>query len=124
MPCCHLRLKAAKPPPQAYPRQLITIGDHLRKRRLDLGLFQSQVAQQLGVDETTVHNWEVKATEPSLRHLPRIIRFLGYNPLPPAKTLAEQIVRYRRTLGLSRERSQLGLGNGSHLMALLALRSA
>jgi DNA-binding transcriptional regulator YiaG len=61
------------------------------------------VAQQLGVDEATVHNWEVKATEPELRHLPRIIRFLGYNPLPPARTLAQQIVRYRKTLGLSRE---------------------
>ena len=103
MPCCHLRLKAAKPLPQAYPRQLVTIGGHLRKHRLDLGLFQLQVAQQIGVDETPVHNWEVKATEPELRHLPKVIRFLGYNPLPPAKTLAEQIVRCRKTLGLSRE---------------------
>ena len=76
------------------------------------------MAQQLGVDETTIHNWEVKATEPALRHLPKIIVFLGYNPLLPANTLAEQIVRCRKTLGLSRERSQLELENGSHLMAL------
>ena len=78
LPCCHLRRIAAKPPPAAYPKRLTTIGDHLRKRRLDLGLFQEQVAQQIGVDEATIHNWEVTATEPSLRHLPRIIGFL-YN---------------------------------------------
>ena len=107
---CHLRRKATKPPSQTYPRQLVTIDDHLRKRRLDLGLFQSQVAQQVGVDETTVHNWEVRAIEPGLRHLPKIIRFLGYNPLPPARTLAEQIVRHRKTLGLSREQLAKRLG--------------
>ena len=41
---------------------------------------------------------------------PAIIRFLGYNPLPEAKTLAEQLVRYRTTLGLSREWAALELG--------------
>ena len=110
MPFCHLRLKAAKPPLQAYPRQLVTIGDHLRKRRLDLDLFQSQLAQQLGVDEATVHNGEVKATAPGLRHLPEIIRFLGYDPLPPARTIAEQIIRHRKTFGLSREELARRLG--------------
>ena len=35
--------------------------------------------------------------------MPKIIEFLGYNPLPPTKTLSEQIVRHRKTLGLSRE---------------------
>lgn len=58
---------------------------------------------QIGVDEATVHNWEVKGTEPGLRHLPGIIQLLGYNPLPPASSLAEQIIRYRKTHGLSRE---------------------
>ena len=103
MPFCHLRRVAAKPQSQAYPQQLVTIGDHLRKRRLDLELFQKQVAEQLGVDETTVHNWEVGATQPGIHCIPKIIQFLGYNPLPSAKTLAEQLVRYRKTLGLSRE---------------------
>ena len=32
--------------------------------------------------------------------MPAIIRFLGYNPLPEAKTLAEQLVRRRTTLGM------------------------
>ena len=42
--------------------------------------------------------------------MPRIIAFLGYNPLPPAKTLGEQIVRLRKTLGLSREELARRLG--------------
>lgn len=52
----------------------------------------------------------MKATEPGLQHLPKISRFLGYNPLPPARTLAEQIVRHRKTLGLSREELARRLG--------------
>jgi DNA-binding transcriptional regulator YiaG len=107
---CHLRLKAPKPISQAYPRQLLTICHHLRKRRLDLGLFQAQVAQQLGVDETTVHNWEARGRAPALRHLPKIIGFLGYNPLPLAQTLAEQLIRHRKMLGLSRDALALRLG--------------
>jgi transcriptional regulator with XRE-family HTH domain len=42
--------------------------------------------------------------------MPAIIRFLGYNPLPEAKTLAEQLVRHRTTLGLSRNEAALQLG--------------
>jgi transcriptional regulator with XRE-family HTH domain len=42
--------------------------------------------------------------------MPAIIRFLGYNPLPEAKTLAEQLVRRGTTLGLSRERAARELG--------------
>jgi DNA-binding transcriptional regulator YiaG len=35
--------------------------------------------------------------------MPAIIRFLGYNPLPEASALAEQLVRQRTTLGLSQK---------------------
>jgi DNA-binding transcriptional regulator YiaG len=102
LPCCHLRRIVPKPLPAAYPKRLTTIGDHIRKRRLDLSLFQAQVAQQLGVDETTVHHWETHATQPMIRCLPKIIAFLGHDPFPPAHTLGEQITRYRRANGLSR----------------------
>ncbi|MFP5234324.1 MAG: helix-turn-helix domain-containing protein [Acidobacteriota bacterium] len=54
-----------------------TLGDHIRARRIDLGLFQSQVAAQIGVHELTVTNWERNATEPANRYLPLIARFLG-----------------------------------------------
>ena len=35
--------------------------------------------------------------------MPSIIRFLGYNPLPPAIGRAERLVQGRRTLGLSQK---------------------
>jgi len=58
----------------------VTIGDHLRKRRLDLGLLQGEVADRLGVTESSVTNWELSRTEPELRLLPGIVRFLEYTP--------------------------------------------
>jgi transcriptional regulator with XRE-family HTH domain len=67
------------------PKSLVTWGDHIKKRRLELGLYQKQVAKQLGVDETTVHNWERNYTRPALRFLPGIVRFLAYEPNLSAK---------------------------------------
>ena len=54
------------------------MGDHLRKRRLDLGLLQREVAEQIGVDAMTICNWEKQRTVPEIRCMPRIIEFLGY----------------------------------------------
>ena len=56
---------------------VVTIRDHIRKKRLDLGLTQIEVAEIIGVKESTVWNWE-HGTEPELRHIPKIIEFLGY----------------------------------------------
>jgi DNA-binding transcriptional regulator YiaG len=35
--------------------------------------------------------------------MPAVIHFLGYNPLPPANTWAEQLVRGRTVLGFSQK---------------------
>jgi DNA-binding XRE family transcriptional regulator len=47
-------------------------------------------------------NWESGATTPEIRYLPAIIEFLGYNPLPHGKTLAQRLLRHRSSLGLTR----------------------
>jgi DNA-binding XRE family transcriptional regulator len=80
LPFCHITLKAQKPLPSAYPQTLKTLGDHLRKRRLDLKLLQKEVAQRLGVGESSVYNWENNLTKPALRYIPKIVKFLGYVP--------------------------------------------
>jgi transcriptional regulator with XRE-family HTH domain len=80
LPFCGLRLTAEKPLPKAYPRELKTIGDHIRKRRLDLGLLQKEVAEQIGVDKTTIMNWERGRNSPGLQNLPGTIKCLGYVP--------------------------------------------
>jgi transcriptional regulator with XRE-family HTH domain len=37
--------------------------------------------------------------------MPAIIRFLGYNPLPPAKSMGGRLVRQRTALGLTQKES-------------------
>jgi Helix-turn-helix len=48
------------------PEKLDTLGDHLLRRRLTLKLLQRQVAEQLGVDKTSIYNWETNRTKPGL----------------------------------------------------------
>lgn len=80
LPFCDLVLRTPKPLDRAYPTEFRTVGDHLRKRRLDLGPFQREVALRIGVDKTTVFNWEAGTVSPHLRALPGVIEFLGYDP--------------------------------------------
>ena len=80
MPFCHFEAKVAKPKPERYPKELNTLGDHIRARRIDLGLFQSQVAEQIGVREQTITNWEDNASQPPLEYHLAITRFIGYDP--------------------------------------------
>ena len=75
-------LRTKKPKQFQYIQELNTLGDHVRTRRLNLGLFQRHVAEQIGVDEDTICRWENNETCPSVQHIPAIIGFLGYNPLP------------------------------------------
>ena len=56
-PCvafCHSEIRALKPKPSQYPKQINSLGDHIRKRRLDLNLLQKQVGNQIGVHELTI----------------------------------------------------------------------
>jgi len=101
LPFCHLRLRAEKPKPVAYPREPKTLGDHLRKRRLDLGLLQKEAAAKLGVDVKTVTNWERQRTQPKIRFLPPIFRFLGGDPRPLPMSFSERLRAARTALGLS-----------------------
>jgi transcriptional regulator with XRE-family HTH domain len=92
------------------PTEPRTVGDHIRKRRLGLKLLQKDVAEQLGVDKTSVFNWEASRSCPEIRYMPAIIRFLGYNPLPVADGWGERLLRYRSTLGLSQKEAAKHLG--------------
>jgi DNA-binding XRE family transcriptional regulator len=77
LPFCNVSLKAAKPLPPAYPKVLYTLGDHIRKKRLDLKLQQKEVADIIGVEEATIYNWENNRSSPAIRYLPKIREFLG-----------------------------------------------
>ena len=100
---CHLVLKGPKPKPNGYPKELNTLGDHIRKRRLDLGWFQERVATEIGVDETTICNWETGRAEPFVQNLPSIIRFLGYTPYRHPASFGKWLHQCRTSWGLSQE---------------------
>jgi len=87
------------------------LGDHLRKRRLDLALFQKDVARRIGGNETSVWNWEKNRSSPTLRFIPRIIAFLGYTPddTKPGG-LGQRIVAFRRLRGLTQRELARRLG--------------
>jgi transcriptional regulator with XRE-family HTH domain len=71
-----LVLKAPKPKPAVYPAVLETLGERLRARRLDLGLYQKDVAAIIGVSADTICYWENKRVKPSRRLSPLIKGFL------------------------------------------------
>jgi transcriptional regulator with XRE-family HTH domain len=97
-----LTLKGRKSTSPAYPATLTTWGDHLRKKRLDAKLYQKEVANRLGADESSVFNWETNNASPSIIFLPRIIEFLGYMPYEPEKkSIGEKIRIAREALGLT-----------------------
>jgi len=65
----------------AYPQKPASIGEHIKKKRMDLKLFQSDVAKIFDVSTDCVTYWENNRSSPQIIFYPKIIEFLGYNPL-------------------------------------------
>ena len=102
LPICSITLSARKP--TKLPTVLNTVGDHIKKRRLELGLLQRQLAEHLGVKTDTILNWEHDRTRPTLKYLPKVRAFLGYDPTPgDPKTLGEKVLQYRKSRGVSQK---------------------
>ena len=100
-----------KPRPDGYPTDPQTIGEHLKRRRMDLGLFQAAVARQLNVSEDCLCYWENGRNEPRLYQYPVIIAFLGYYPFDhETATFGGKIKRYKYEQGLSNEKLAKVLG--------------
>ena len=98
---CHVILKARRTPNSKYPKQLKSLGDHIRKRRLDLALHQKQVAEQIGGDEDTICRWESNESRPQVQRIPAIIKFLNHNPFPLPASPGQRLAVYRQIHGLS-----------------------
>ena len=91
--------------PENYPRAFNHIGDHIRAKRLNLGIQVQEAAKMIGVHQATLKNWEHKhVDEPGIAHWPKIIRFLGYCPYKPCATLPEKLLMYRKMEGTSQQR--------------------
>jgi len=68
-----------------YRQQLKNIGTELSRKRLELRISQTELAQKVGICAETVANWEHRRSIPDICRLPRIIEFLGYDPLEIVK---------------------------------------
>lgn len=77
------------------------MGEHIRRRRLKIGLTQKEAAGKLGVNPWTILNWEKGRTKPPIAAVPAIMGFLGYDPFPQPKTLPQRLLAKRRAMGWS-----------------------
>lgn len=111
--------KAVAKPRKGIPDTLVTVGDHIRKTRIERDLTQKDVALVLGVDEDSIVSWEMRGTEPMVQHYPKIIRFLGYYPfMEDTETLGGTLLMSRRMHGLSA--NELGKWLGVHGTTILS----
>jgi len=87
-----------------------------------LGIYQSEVGWHFGVSKDCITNWENGRNVPQIRHYPKIISFLGYNPFKNGeKTLGEKIFAFRCANGMSAKKFAKLIGVGEY--AVLALEA-
>lgn len=83
-----------------FPAQ--TIGEHLRKKRIDCGLTQAELGKILKVSLDSITFWENNRSEPQIKYYPRITEFLGYDPIIFDETyFRERLRKYRYQNGAS-----------------------
>lgn len=87
-----------------------TLGQHLKKRRKELGLLQREVAKQMGIAVETLINWEKGRTAPVPAQFKPVVGFLGDDPSPSPSTLAERVQARRRALGITFDQLAQHLG--------------
>jgi DNA-binding XRE family transcriptional regulator len=71
---------AEKPKDIRYPAEIKTVGDKLRVKRLELGLYQREVAKLIGVTEDSVCYWESGRVKPSRKMRSKLDEFLRIFP--------------------------------------------
>ena len=67
-----------------------TLGEHIKRRRIDLGWTQKKVAEILHVTDDTITYWEVGRSKPRASYYCRIIQFLGYLPTEMSELTVNQ----------------------------------
>ena len=102
LPFSQKRITAARPKAEGYPKELKTIGNHIRAWRIDNQLPQSDVAKILSVSEDTIVNWEIGEIVPAIKYMPEIIKMIGYLPVDiDTSFLGGRITHYRYMLGVT-----------------------
>ena len=97
-------------------RKPVTLGDHLRRRRIELGLCQKDVAARLDVTTSTVWNWENSGAV-ALRFIPSVVEFLDYDPVSQPEDLLQRLAWYKLFSGLNLERLGVEMGRNPEQLA-------
>ena len=97
LPFASVTLKALKPKESDFEPG--TVGEHIRKRRLMLGITRRDAAEALKVTATTLLNWELGKRQPRIQYIPAVVEFLGYDPLPQPQAIPERLRQKRRQMG-------------------------
>jgi hypothetical protein len=77
------------------------LGEHLKKRRRQLGLLHREAAATMGVSTDTMVNWENDRTKPVAAQFRPVVEFPGCDPTPEPQTLADRLEPKQRILGAS-----------------------
>ena len=62
------------------PKHPTTVVGHLRRGRLQLKVYQPEVARLLHVSTATLSRWKCDKVAPTAPHYDRITAYLGFNP--------------------------------------------
>lgn len=109
LPCVPVRLKCLKP--RDVLPEPATLGEHIKRRRLELGFTQKEACALLAnICVETLINWEKDKTDPPIPFVPAILHFLGYDPFPPPCTLGERMLAKRRTMGWTIKKAAARIG--------------
>jgi DNA-binding transcriptional regulator YiaG len=60
-----------------YPKNPQTLGERLRKARMDKGMTLKEAAALFGVSETAVLNWEIRGKMPEKSRMKKVTEFLA-----------------------------------------------
>ncbi|MFX0066100.1 MAG: helix-turn-helix domain-containing protein [Candidatus Hermodarchaeota archaeon] len=72
-PKINLTIQRPKILPDGYPIRPKTLGERIKKKRMDMGLFQKDIARIIGVSTDTVTNWEKGRTKPCRKTLVKLM---------------------------------------------------
>ena len=68
----------------SYPKKIQSLGDRIRATRMENFMSIGQLAQKLGVNESTIAKWELKGTKPRSDLMIKIQAFLTSHGSDPS----------------------------------------
>ncbi|VTP87267.1 transcriptional repressor DicA [Sphingobacterium daejeonense] len=111
LPCSRQERHLSKPNAVFVPETPSFLGEHIRKKRIEKGLFQSDLARLFKVTPDCITYWENNRSKPQVQHYPNIIEFLGYFPFElEISTFEGKIKAYRYVNGLSQKSFAKNMG--------------